>query len=51
LLLSLGKPADLDVQSGEALGQGGQILEPDLQPRDPILSRGKLGSLVIQACA
>jgi hypothetical protein len=44
LLLSLGKPAGLVFESGEALGYGCEIVEPALQPRDAIL-------LVIQACA
>ena len=50
LLLSLGKPAGLVFASGEVLGCGCEILEPALQPRDAILNRGELGSLVIQAC-
>ena len=51
LLLSLGKPAGLVFESGEALGHGCEIVEPALQLRDAILNRGELGSLVIQACA
>jgi hypothetical protein len=50
LLLSLGKPAGLVFKSGEALGQGCEIVEPAFQPRNAILNRAELGSLVIQAC-
>jgi hypothetical protein len=48
--LSLGQPAGLVFESGEALGYGCEIVEPALQLRDAVLNRGELGSLVIQAC-
>jgi hypothetical protein len=50
LLLSLGKPAGLVFESGEALGYGCEIVEPALQPRDAVLNRAEVGSLAIQAC-
>jgi hypothetical protein len=50
LLLSLGKLAGLVFESSEALGYGCEIVEPALQPRDAILNRSELGSLVIEAC-